>query len=88
MAAPGPSAVLFACNRNLVRSPMAQGLLRLMFGDRIYAESCGLRADHDQHAVGRQGDLRGVEIIAIVVAVVGEEVVQGEGQGAALHQFE
>jgi protein-tyrosine-phosphatase len=40
-----PGAVLFACNHNRVRSPMAAGLMRLMFGDRVYVDSCGVRAD-------------------------------------------
>ena len=40
-----PGAVLFACGLNRVRSPMAQGLLRRMFGPRIFVDSCGLRHD-------------------------------------------
>jgi len=39
-----PGAVLFACNYNRVRSPMAEALTRLIYGDRIHVESCGLRA--------------------------------------------
>ena len=42
-----PGAVLFACNHNRVRSPMAEGLMKLMFGDRVYVDSCGLRLDED-----------------------------------------
>jgi len=42
-----PGAVLFACNFNKVRSPMAAALLRLRFGDRIYVDSCGLRPQTD-----------------------------------------
>ena len=42
-----PGAVLFACNHNRVRSPMAEGLLKLMFGDRVYVDSCGLRRDDE-----------------------------------------
>ena len=38
-----PGAVLFACTFNRVRSPMAEALLRLTFGDRVYVDSCGLR---------------------------------------------
>lgn len=38
-----PKAVLFACNLNRVRSPMAAALLRRRFGDAILSESCGLR---------------------------------------------
>ena len=46
-APPKPSAVLFACNLNRVRSPMAAALLRRRFGDAIVAESCGLRPAED-----------------------------------------
>jgi protein-tyrosine-phosphatase len=38
-----PSAVLFACNFNQVRSPMAEGLLKRFAGDRIFVDSCGLK---------------------------------------------
>ena len=38
-----PGAVLFACNYNRVRSPMAEGLLRRMVGDSIFVDSCGLK---------------------------------------------
>ena len=38
-----PGAVLFACNYNRVRSPMAEGLLRRIAGDRIFVDSCGLK---------------------------------------------
>ncbi|MEY4256100.1 MAG: hypothetical protein RLZZ141_1327 [Pseudomonadota bacterium] len=43
-----PGALLFACNFNRVRSPMALALTRLAFGDRIYVDSCGLRPDRSQ----------------------------------------
>lgn len=38
-----PSAVLFACTFNAVRSPMAEGILRDRFANRIYVESVGVR---------------------------------------------
>lgn len=38
-----PGAVLFACNFNRVRSPMAEALLKRMLGDRLYVDSCGLK---------------------------------------------
>lgn len=38
-----PDAVLFACNLNRVRSPMAQALLRRALGDRVFVDSCGLK---------------------------------------------
>ncbi len=39
-----PDAVLFACNRNSVRSPMAEGLLKHLLGHRVYVDSAGVRA--------------------------------------------
>jgi len=39
-----PDAVLFACTRNSVRSPMAEGLLKHLLGHRIYVDSVGVRA--------------------------------------------
>jgi protein-tyrosine-phosphatase len=39
-----PGAVLFACSRNSVRSPMAEGLLKHLLGHRIYVDSAGVRA--------------------------------------------
>lgn len=40
-----PDAVLFACNYNRVRSPMAEGLFRRFYGTRAFVDSCGLRGD-------------------------------------------
>ena len=37
-----PGAVLFACNLNQVRSPMAAALMRQAFGDRVFVDSCGI----------------------------------------------
>lgn len=41
---PPPDAVLFACNYNVVRSPMAAALMRELYGARVFVDSCGLRA--------------------------------------------
>jgi protein-tyrosine-phosphatase len=38
-----PGAVLFACNLNRVRSPMAEALVKLLYGVGVYVDSCGLR---------------------------------------------
>ncbi|WP_374471569.1 low molecular weight phosphatase family protein [Phenylobacterium sp.] len=51
---PQPGAVLFACNLNRVRSPMAEALLKRLMGDRVFVDSCGLKrepADADDTAV-------------------------------------
>lgn len=37
------SSVLFLCNFNRVRSPMAEALARSLYGDRLYVDSCGLQ---------------------------------------------
>ena len=39
-----PAAVLFACNMNRVRSPMAAALMRRRYGQSVFIDSCGLRA--------------------------------------------
>jgi protein-tyrosine-phosphatase len=39
-----PGAVLFACSKNAVRSPMAEALLRHLAGKRVYVVSAGVRA--------------------------------------------
>ena len=47
-AADPPSAVLFACTMNAVRSPMAAAILRHLAGNRIYVASAGVReGEHD-----------------------------------------
>lgn len=38
-----PGSVLFACNFNAVRSPMAEALTKHLFGDVIYVDSAGVR---------------------------------------------
>jgi len=38
-----PGAVLFACSRNAVRSPMAAAILKHLAGDRVYVASAGVR---------------------------------------------
>ena len=43
-----PDAILFACNLNRVRSPVAAALLRRRFGTRIFIDSCGLRASDSE----------------------------------------
>jgi uncharacterized protein (UPF0262 family)/protein-tyrosine-phosphatase len=37
-----PRTVLFVCNQNAIRSPMAAAIARKLFGDTIYAASAGL----------------------------------------------
>jgi protein-tyrosine-phosphatase len=60
-----PGAVLFACNYNRVRSPMAAGLMRRLYGARVFVDSVGLRA---APADGSAGDI----IDPFTVAVMDE----------------
>jgi len=47
-----PDSVLFACNMNAVRSPIAAGLMRHLYGKFVYVESIGVRqGDLDPFAV-------------------------------------
>ena len=47
-----PNSVLFACNFNSVRSPIAEGLAKHFFGDIIYIDSAGVReSEIDSFAV-------------------------------------
>jgi len=39
-----PSAILFACTMNAIRSPMAAALARHLVGKRAYVESAGVKA--------------------------------------------
>lgn len=57
-----PHAVLFACGLNAVRSPMAAGLLRQMFGQSVYVGSAGVqKGELDPFAVAVMDEI-GVDI--------------------------
>jgi len=38
-----PSAVLFACTQNVIRSPMAAAIMKHFYGHKIYVASCGVK---------------------------------------------
>jgi protein-tyrosine-phosphatase len=38
-----PGSVLFCCTRNAIRSPMAEGILKMLHGRRIFVDSAGVR---------------------------------------------
>ena len=47
-----PGSVLFCCTRNSIRSPMAEGILKMLHGRRIFVDSAGIRgAEVDSFAV-------------------------------------
>lgn len=45
MDKPIPGSVLFCCDHNSVRSPMAEGLLKQRVGHKIYVQSAGVKND-------------------------------------------
>ncbi|KPP87541.1 MAG: arsenate reductase [Rhodobacteraceae bacterium HLUCCA08] len=45
MAEALPQSVLFCCDHNAVRSPMAEGLMKKFYGDACYIQSVGVKND-------------------------------------------
>ena len=42
-----PHSVLFCCDYNAVRSPMAEGIMKKYYGSRIYVQSAGVKNELD-----------------------------------------
>ncbi|MDO5704804.1 MAG: low molecular weight phosphatase family protein [Paracoccus sp. (in: a-proteobacteria)] len=40
-----PHSVLFCCDHNAIRSPMAEGMMKKFYGRRAYVQSAGVRND-------------------------------------------
>lgn len=40
-----PQAVLFCCDHNAVRSPIAEGLMKKFYGQTVYVQSAGVKND-------------------------------------------
>ena len=40
-----PQSVLFCCDHNAVRSPMAEGLMKKLYGTDTYVQSAGVKGD-------------------------------------------
>ncbi len=38
-----PGSVLFCCTNNSLRSPMAEAIMKFLYGNRVYVDSTGLR---------------------------------------------
>jgi len=54
----GPTSVVFACDHNCLRSPMAEGLAKWAVGERVFVQSAGVRS--------------GLPVDGFAVAVLGE----------------
>ena len=42
-----PQSVLFCCDHNAVRSPMAEGIMKKFYGTDAYVQSAGVKSDMD-----------------------------------------
>lgn len=42
-----PQSVLFCCDHNSARSPMAEGLMKRLYGTRAYVQSAGVQSDRE-----------------------------------------
>ena len=42
---PRPQSVLFCCDHNAVRSPMAEGIMKKLYGTETYVQSVGVKND-------------------------------------------
>lgn len=47
MPASLPQSVLFCCDHNAVRSPMAEGMMKKYYGDHVYVQSAGVKSELD-----------------------------------------
>ena len=62
MAGDLPSAVLFACTHNEVRSPMAAGLMRHFYGHKVYVRSAGIKPGRIDPMVDEVMDEIGIDM--------------------------
>jgi len=57
-----PGSVLFCCTQNALRSPMAEGILKILHGKQVFVDSVGLRAGElDRFAVAVMDEM-GIDI--------------------------
>ncbi|MCB1378176.1 MAG: low molecular weight phosphatase family protein [Alphaproteobacteria bacterium] len=57
-----PSAVLFACTQNVIRSVMAAAIMKHFYGHRVYVASCGVRPGQPDPFVAAVMDEMGINI--------------------------
>ena len=58
-----PSAVLFACTLNAIRSPMAAAIMHHHFGHKVYVASAGIAAGDPDPFVGMIMDEIGLSLL-------------------------
>ena len=55
-----PSAVLFACTQNVIRSVMAGAIMKHFYGHKVYVASCGVRPGQADPFVAAAMDEMGI----------------------------
>ena len=62
MAGDLPSAVLFACTQNVIRSPMAAAIMKHFYGHKVYVASCGVKPGQSDPFVAAVMDEMGIDL--------------------------
>ena len=62
MPADLPSAVLFACTQNAIRSPMSAAIMKHFYGHKVYVASCGVKPGQADPFVAAVMDEMGIEM--------------------------
>ena len=57
-----PSAVLFACTQNVIRSVMAEAIMKYFYGHKVYVQSCGIKPGERDPFVIAVMDEMGIDI--------------------------
>jgi len=57
-----PASVLYLCNHNIIRSPMAEALTRNSFGSTVFAASAGVRTGDPDPFVGAVMSELGIDL--------------------------
>jgi protein-tyrosine-phosphatase len=53
-----PGSILFACTHNVIRSPMAEAIMRYLHGRKVYGQSAGVRPhEPDPFAVAAMDEI-------------------------------
>jgi len=57
-----PSAVLFACTQNVIRSVMAAAIFKHFYGHKVYVASAGVKPGHADPFVAAVMDEMGIDV--------------------------
>ena len=78
MVRPLPQSVLFCCDHNAVRSPMAEGIMKKFYGTDTYVQSVGVK--NDLEIDGRLYLMDDIESEADITDIFDALTIELEGQ--------